>query len=492
MAVTFKAVLASGGTKLTIVFTTSDTSLYGQTITISKNGTTVGTTAFDNTGNASYTVREAGTYDVVCGAASDQVTVQDEYPVELSAIPDGSTVTPVNDIQTWLQCAGIFNKTTYTTLADVLADTTTLLALINSNNAVDYMVRSHAWCDDVCADATAMTYIGANDYAADTLLADDNPGLVPTMTSATTPSGTVSASSEHSSADYKAWKAFDGNNSTAWYAATNTTTNSWIEYDFGDAVTVNKVKVIPGYNASTIRLKNIKIEYSDDNNNWNGGTDNVFVVPNVEQSNEFILVSGGTHRYWRMFVVDDYADTISCRTLQFYAKDGSWLESICNSTYFESVLNVKVPTMTSNTAPSGEVFNGKTGGYDPSTQDPWKSFDGDASTIGYTKALTPNQGWIGYVFTSPIVVHKVRLGNLVVSGNARCKTFIVQASSSKDGTYSNLTNDTVMNNATYTDNYAISNSNAYSAYRIFIKDCYAVTGSGMGLSIIQFYGRSAS
>jgi hypothetical protein len=33
--------------------------------------------------------------------------------------------------------------------------------------------------------------------------------------------------------------------------------------------------------------------------------------------------------------------------------NSSWLSAICSSTYFESVLNVKIPTMTSNTAPSG-------------------------------------------------------------------------------------------------------------------------------------------
>ena len=40
-------------------------------------------------------------------------------------IPNGKTVTPTDDIQTWLHCAGIFDNN-YTTLAQVLNDTVLL------------------------------------------------------------------------------------------------------------------------------------------------------------------------------------------------------------------------------------------------------------------------------------------------------------------------------------------------------------------------------
>lgn len=83
------------------------------------------------------------------------------------AIPDGKTVEPTDDIQTWIKCAG--RKDLYTTLADVLADTTCLAALIADNNACDYLVRSTTWTT-ICSDVNAMTDIGANNYAADTLL----------------------------------------------------------------------------------------------------------------------------------------------------------------------------------------------------------------------------------------------------------------------------------------------------------------------------------
>jgi hypothetical protein len=83
---------------------------------------------------------------------------------------DGSTVTPTDVVATWLACAGLHQS--YTTIGEVLADSGVLYALINSTNAVDYMVRSTTWASSVCANQTAMNYIGNNNYCADTLIAN--------------------------------------------------------------------------------------------------------------------------------------------------------------------------------------------------------------------------------------------------------------------------------------------------------------------------------
>lgn len=479
MAVTFKAVLASGGTKLTIVFTTSDTSLYGQTITISKNGTTVGTTAFDNTGNAEYTVKEAGTYSVVCGAASDTVEVTDEFPVELSAIPDGSTAVPVNDIQTWLQCAGIFNKTSYTTLADVLADTTTLLALINSNNAVDYMVRSHDWCDDVCADATAMTYIGANNYAADTLLADSNEGLVPTMTSDTTPSGEAYASSVYGSS-YHAYCAFCGKTPTTtttdstWVGAAGDTVGAYVAYDFGEPTVVQGVTFttyasspvikIQGSNSKTSGFEDVgsSISVSGTSGQWT--TTTASFVNATAYRYLRIYFSGGTYAY----------NYVHVGLAQFYAKDGSWLESICNSQYFESVLNVKVPTMTSNTTPSGQcIGSGETSTY-------YKAFDGDNSTYFYIRNNTGYSDYVGYTFTAAVKVFKV---GVIVGAVVLYIEGLNGASWESIGEIKGAGSTLV-----YT---RISPNSSYSNYRVRLKTPYGSTGT-MPIYTLQFYGRAAS
>ena len=98
-----------------------------------------------------------------------------------SNIPDGKTVTPVNDVEIWQKCAGI-SSPTYTTLAGVLSDNSLLMTLMASDNAVDYLVRSTDWVAPQSA--------------------------VPIMTSDTTPSGVASASAYYSGR--QAFHAFDG------------------------------------------------------------------------------------------------------------------------------------------------------------------------------------------------------------------------------------------------------------------------------------------
>ena len=90
--------------------------------------------------------------------------------VTFEDIPNGATVTPTDDVQTWLHCANVWDKTDLTTIDDVIADTTTLNTLISDNNASDYLARSTTWVNDVCSNESAMIYIGLNDYCANKLL----------------------------------------------------------------------------------------------------------------------------------------------------------------------------------------------------------------------------------------------------------------------------------------------------------------------------------
>jgi hypothetical protein len=184
----------------------------------------------------------------------------------LQQLPDGKTVTPTDDIQKWLNCAGIFDKTSYTTLADVLSDSTTLLALMSNNNAVDYLVRSTTWASGVTANSTAMTDIGANNYCANTLLDDATwcdaicnstyfesvlNVKVPTMTSDTTPSGNCIANSYRS--DRQPYKAFDGSNTTIYTSSDGELIGSfYLAYKFPSAVKVRKVRIYAdSYSASS-------------------------------------------------------------------------------------------------------------------------------------------------------------------------------------------------------------------------------------------------
>ena len=75
-----------------------------------------------------------------------------------------------------------------------------------------------------------------------------------------------------------------------------------------------------------------------------------------------------------------------------------------NSTYFESVLNVKVPTMTSNTTPSGEVIYS----YAHTSYPPYYAFDGTLDTACASPSNSPTLNYYGYKFTSSVTIYSCK------------------------------------------------------------------------------------
>lgn len=214
---------------------------------------------------------------VISGQTFSTTKTITDFTATLADIPDGATVTPTDVIQTWLHCANIWDKN-YTTINQVLSDTTTLLALISSTNAVDYMVRSTTWASSVCANSTAMTYIGSNNYCANKLLANSTwcnaicnstyfenvlTTKVPTMTSYNTPSGNVIYSSNQSNG--LAWYAFNGNNTNSWFPDPDGSINQYVGYDFGSAVLIKKAGLVPSRGIAYGLMKmQYRIEASND------------------------------------------------------------------------------------------------------------------------------------------------------------------------------------------------------------------------------------
>ena len=292
-------------------------------------------------------------------------------------IPDGRTVEPTDDIQIWLHCANIWDKT-YTTLAEVLADTDTLSALISSNNAVDYMVRSTTW-----AVATA---------------------LVPKMTSNTTPSGEAFGNERYANTAYI---AFDRD--TTNYAQINNYTG-YLGYRFPNPVTVGKIYV-NGYSTSQIGT----VEATSDNVTWeticnfnNATGENTKSVNSLSEYSAFrinLSMSGNypslTEAQFYSASVVDNATAMAYIGLNNYAADtlladATWLNAIANSEYIDSVLNVKNPNMTSNTTPEGEVIYS----YAHSEYRPYYAFDGNLSTQCAGPNNSPTLCYYGYKFTS--------------------------------------------------------------------------------------------
>ena len=76
------------------------------------------------------------------------------------------------------------------------------------------------------------------------------------------------------------------------------------------------------------------------------------------------------------------------------------MNAICDSTYFEPVLNVSVPTMTSNTTPSGKAFSSSpANGWEA-----YRAFDGNDSTFFGSQT---SEVYIGYEFVNKVCVKKL-------------------------------------------------------------------------------------
>lgn len=105
----------------------------------------------------------------------------------------------------------------------------------------------------------------------------------------------------------------------------------------------------------------------------------------------------------------------------------NWLDGIASSEYVDSVLNVKVPIMTSNTTPSGECFASSS----YSGMQPYYAFDGQSSTKWYSNT-TQSQSFIGYKFSEIKKIVYAKLQEATSSSSDIPDKLIVEGSN--DGT----------------------------------------------------------
>ncbi len=299
-----------------------------------KGTTTINITMIDQTTGYAY-LDDYGTWYIGLndGATIIDSIVIDEVKVYEKTIgqtvPDGSTVVPTDDIQTWLNCANIWDKS-YTTIGEVLADSSTLSILIASNNAAEYMARSTTWASDVCASSSAMSFIGLNNYCSTALLTvsawcsaivqstyrDSVINVkVPNMTGYTTPSGEVSAESTYAS--YYSWYVFRSNNTTSWVAthttAVNATANSWIQYEFTTPVKIYALKYTEPSTISQIVGFTVKTS--------NDGVNFVDIA-----TDSLTFASGNAYKYWRFAMTSKNVYSAATgiprlTTLQFYGRE---------------------------------------------------------------------------------------------------------------------------------------------------------------------------
>lgn len=140
---------------------------------------------------------------------------------------------------------------------------------------------------------------------------------VPTMTSNTSPFGEVFSRSD--SSGYQAYKAFDGNSSTAWADAQEgaSAIGGYVGYKFTSPVNVKIVYC-------NIIGQGYKIQYSDNGINY---TDTAMAKQNpISAWFEDLLVANvdyGAHKYWRLITTSAPGSSNNVKTLQFYGKDYS-------------------------------------------------------------------------------------------------------------------------------------------------------------------------
>ena len=294
----------------------------------SEHCTVTGTTSATNIGQYTITVTPSQGMTWTDGTSS---AITFTYEI----IPIGVKYTPTDDVQTWLACAEIWDKTSYTTLADVLADSETLETLLANGNAVDYLVRSTTWISSICSDEDAMTAIGASDVCADKLLADSTWRTaicdstyfesvlnvkVPTMTSNTAPQGKVTFYPGERTGSFDGYMAFDGNTSTMWCTYNNNTvSNAYIQYEFPSALKC--YKVIFSF-MNQIASCSYKMQASKDGTNYTDVTDSY----SSTSGGSYILKNVDTYKYYRLYITSQTTTqgaTGRVNKLQFYGRASS-------------------------------------------------------------------------------------------------------------------------------------------------------------------------
>ena len=173
-----------------------------------------------------------------------------------------------------------------------------------------------------------------------------------------------------------------------------------------------------------------------------------------------------------------------------YASDtllanSTWLTAICGSTYFESVLNVKVPVMTSNTTPSGvaSAENAET------SYPAWYAFDNNASSFWSSSTTgTTVTAYLQYEFDSDVSVNKVVVtGRSTQSDRTITNTKIERINA--DTTLTTLINDNTAHIASTPYTLIFTNNSKVNKYRATFTMTRA-SATHLQIQELQFYGRA--
>jgi hypothetical protein len=145
--------------------------------------------------------------------------------------------------------------------------------------------------------------------------------VVPTMASATTPSGVASASTEYLTPNYAAWKAFDHSNAAqanAWLSQAGVTTG-WLKYQFPTPQVITRYTVQTENTASSTAPKNWTFEGSNDNSTFTVlDTRTNETYSGAGAVNTYTISNSAAYTYYRINVTanNGYANWMAIGELQ--------------------------------------------------------------------------------------------------------------------------------------------------------------------------------
>ena len=407
------------------------------------------------------------------------VTADIDYPIELKS---------GFDVQEWLQAGSVSG--TYASLDEVLADEKALRQLFTKHASVDYLVECCSSDLDesveiIIANDLCAKWINLRDYALDTLYANQYiasamdtadkyfygewalVNQVPKMTSATSPSGNASASSNYNSS-YNAWQAFNEDNTFGWASLPNET-SAWIRYNFASPIKVTHFRgLFTEANNTKVGIK-FRIQATSVSNPTESDWQNVSDEYSNNPSVNFTELSG------KLNITEEIS---SIRVLQTSGNTGLMTMKLQFLAYQPKG---NVPIMTSNSAPYGEAI--KSSEYSASYS-AYKAFDGDdVSNWCGSASDTWGNAYVGYKFTNPICCKGVYVKN-EPRQDLRMSSFAIKGSN--DGT-TWTTLETINRNTNDGVFYSVPNNDYYLCYAIFPLE--GQPPQSCSVQALQFYGR---
>ena len=116
-----------------------------------------------------------------------------------------------------------------------------------------------------------------------------------------------------------AFYVFDNDDSTLWSGSTKT--NQYVGYHFNNPVKVVKVNLKPSNTSGYARVKNFRIEASNDNSTWTTLYTGLYDNSTESIKKEYDITNDNFYSYYRIYVIDNYAPNtnmyIRIDTLEF-------------------------------------------------------------------------------------------------------------------------------------------------------------------------------